>query len=121
MTYAVQGGPLLVRKGDVLFETENLSDGVVSRRHPRTAIGLTGSGQWFFFVGDGRNAVHSVGFTLAETADILKKNGAAYALNLDGGGSSSIFLGGRVVNALSDGRERPVSYGIGAFRRGVNK
>lgn len=121
MTYAIQGGPLLVRKGAVLFETESLSDGVVSRRHPRTAIGLTGSGQWFFFVGDGRNAVHSVGFTLAETADILKKNGAAYALNLDGGGSSSVFLRGRVLNSLSDGRERPVSYGIGAFRKGVNK
>ncbi len=118
MTHAVQGGPFLLRKGQIVIEDENLSDSVVNRRHPRTVMGLTGRGQWFFFVGDGRSAVHSLGFTLRETAEILKKEGVSYALNLDGGGSSSIMAGGRMLNVLSDGRERPISYGIGAFRKG---
>lgn len=118
MTNAVQAGPFLVRKGQVTMEDENLSDAIVSKKHPRSVIGLTDKGQWFFFVGDGRHGVHSVGFTLAETAEILKKNGVSYALNLDGGGSSTLYAGGRLLNVLSDGRERPVSYGIGAFPRG---
>ncbi len=104
MTNAIQGGPFLVRKGILSMETENLNDSIVNKRHPRSVIGLTEKGQWFFFVGDGRNAVHSVGFTLAETAEILKKNGVSYALNLDGGGSSTLFAGGRIMNVLSDGR-----------------
>lgn len=120
MTNAIQGGPFLVRKGALSMETENLNDSIVNKRHPRSVIGLTGKGQWFFFVGDGRNAVHSVGFTLAETAELLKKNGVSYALNLDGGGSSTLYAGGRIMNVLSDGRERPVSYGIGAFPKGGN-
>ncbi len=118
MTEAVQGGPFLLQKGQIMIEDEKLSDSVVNRRHPRTVMGLTAKGQWFFFVGDGRSAVHSLGFTLQETAEILKKEGISYALNLDGGGSSSIMAGERILNVLSDGRERPVSYGIGAFRKG---
>ena len=118
MTEAVQGGPFLLRKGQIVIEDESLSDSVVNRRHPRTVMGLTAKGQWFFFVGDGRSAVHSLGFTLRETAEILKKEGVSYALNLDGGGSSSIMAGSRILNVLSDGRDRPVSYGVGAFRKG---
>jgi exopolysaccharide biosynthesis protein len=80
-------------------------------------MGLTERGQWFFFVGDGRDGTHSVGFTLREAADILKKKGAAYALNLDGGGSTELWVDGRIVNVPSEKRERPVSYGIGAKAR----
>lgn len=118
MTNVIQGGPFLIGKGEISLESENLNDSIVKHRHPRSVIGLTEKGEWFFFVGDGRNAVHSVGFTLAETAAILKKAGASYALNLDGGGSSGIMAGNRILNVLSDGRERPISYGIGAFPRG---
>ncbi|NLA91667.1 MAG: phosphodiester glycosidase family protein [Synergistaceae bacterium] len=117
MTNAIQAGPFLLSKGVFMEDGEKLSDSVLKKRHPRSVIGLTEKGQWFFFVGDGRDAVHSVGFTLAETADILKKSGAYYALNLDGGGSSTISGEGRILNRLSDGKERPVSYGVGAFLR----
>ncbi len=119
MTQIIQGGPFLLSNGDVLDGRESLSDSVVDHRHPRTAVGLTKEGRWFFFVGDGRNAVHSVGFTLDETARVLKSAGAVYALNLDGGGSSSIISEGAFWNVLSDGLERPVSYGVGAFPREV--
>ena len=118
MTNVVQAGPFLLRKGQVSLENEKFSDSIVTRRHPRSVVGLTGNGQWFFFVGDGRNAVHSLGFTLTETAEILRGAGAAYALNLDGGGSTGLFAGGRFCNSLSDGRERPVSYGLAVFGKG---
>ncbi len=118
MTHIVQGGPFLLRNGEVLSERESLSDNIIDRRHPRTVVGLTNEGHWFFFVGDGRNAVHSVGFTLGEVSRILKSAGASYALNLDGGGSSGILSSGGFWNIPSDGWVRPVSYGIGAFQRG---
>jgi hypothetical protein len=118
MTYLVQGGPFLLRNGEIVLESENLSDSIINRRHPRSVIGLTKQGHWFFFVGDGRNAVHSLGFTLEETAGILKSAGATYALNLDGGGSSGMLSGRGFWNVPSDGTERPVSYGIAAFPRG---
>ena len=117
MSHIVQGGPFLLRNGEVLSEREKLSDSIIDRRHPRTVVGLTKEGHWFFFVGDGRNAVHSVGFTLDEVSRILKSAGVSYALNLDGGGSSGIISSGGFWNIPSDGLERPVSYGIGAFQR----
>lgn len=117
MTNIVQGGPFLLSNGEVLTESENLGESFTHRRHPRTAVGLTGEGEWFFFVGDGRNALHSVGFTLDELARVLKNAGAMYALNLDGGGSSQIMTEKGLWNVLSDGLERPVSYGLGAFMR----
>ena len=119
VTLFYQYAGVLLSNGDVLDGRESLSDSVVDHRHPRTAVGLTKEGRWFFFVGDGRNAVHSVGFTLDETARVLKSAGAVYALNLDGGGSSSIISEGAFWNVLSDGLERPVSYGVGAFPREV--
>jgi exopolysaccharide biosynthesis protein len=61
--------------------------------------------------------VHSLGFTLDEVSRILKSAGVSYALNLDGGGSSGIISSGGFWNIPSDGLERPVSYGIGAFQR----
>lgn len=115
---AVQGGPCILRNGEVAIEDEKLGDAFINKRHPRTAIGYTRDGQWIFFVGDGRSAVHSAGFTLPEVAAILKKAGTMQALNLDGGGSSSIMEGGRVLNVLSDGKERSISYGLGVFRKG---
>lgn len=115
---AVQGGPCLIRNGEVVMEDERMGDSFLNRRHPRTVLGRTGKGEWLFFVGDGRSAIHSVGFTLQEATDILKKMGVVQALNLDGGGSSTVLERRRVLNVLSDGRERPISYGIGAFIKG---
>lgn len=115
---AVQGGPCLIRNGQTVTEDERMEDSFLNRRHPRTVLGRTEKGEWLFFVGDGRSAIHSVGFTLQEVTDILKKMGVVHALNLDGGGSSTMLERGRVLNVLSDGRERPISYGIGAFPKG---
>ena len=58
---------------------------------------------------DGRRPGYSVGATLPELAKVMLELGAAEAINLDGGGSTTMWLRGRTVNLPSDGRERPVS------------
>jgi hypothetical protein len=115
----IQAGPFLIRGGEIRIESEGFSSLILTLRHPRSVIGLTGEGQWFFFVGDGRDGMHSAGFTLQEVAAILKTKGVAYALNLDGGGSTQMMIGDRIFNSPSEKRERPISYGVGAKPRGA--
>jgi exopolysaccharide biosynthesis protein len=56
-----------------------------------------------------------VGMTLPETAELMRELGALDALNLDGGGSSTMVVEGQVVNRPSDGRERSVSNALLLF------
>ncbi len=76
-------------------------------RHPRTAIGIDNEGFVYFVVVDGRSSV-SVGMTLAELQQYLSQLGLVNAINLDGGGSSSMVLQQSVMNTPSDGAERSV-------------
>lgn len=112
MEHIIQAGPFLMNNGEINIEAEGFSHSIINLRHPRSVVGLTEKGKWFFFVGDGRNNMHSAGFTLQEVALLLKNKGAAYALNLDGGGSTQIIVGAKIFNSPSDGRERPISYGL---------
>jgi exopolysaccharide biosynthesis protein len=113
----IQAGPFLVSNGEIKIESEGFSTSILNLRHPRSVIGLTGKGQWAFFVGDGRDGMHSAGFTLREVAGILKMKDVAYALNLDGGGSTEMMIGNKIFNSPSEKRERPISYGVGAKPR----
>lgn len=110
MRDVVSGHPLLVREGAVLPHKGDLS----TRRHPRTAVGLSRDRKTLYLlVVDGRQS-HSVGMTAAEEAKALRDLGAWTALNLDGGGSSAMFIQGLgVVNRPSDGRERVVANHLG--------
>ncbi|MDR1621740.1 MAG: phosphodiester glycosidase family protein [Synergistaceae bacterium] len=114
----IQAGPFLIGNGEIKIESEGFSASILNLRHPRSVIGLTDKGQWAFFVGDGRDGMHSAGFTLQEVAVILKMKGVAYALNLDGGGSTEMMIGNKIFNSPSEKRERPISYGVGAKLRG---
>lgn len=107
----VGAGPRLLREGKPAPGEGFAHEG---RRHPRTAVGVTREGRFLFVVLDGRQP-HSVGMTLAELADEMAAMGAVEALNLDGGGSSTLYAGGRVRNSPSDGRERTVSDAILVF------
>ena len=117
MDNIIQAGPFLIRNGEIDIEPEGFSASIRNLRHPRSVMGLTEDGKWFFFVGDGRDGMHSAGFTLQEVAMILKRKGAGYALNLDGGGSSQLMIGNKIFNSPSEKRERPISYGVGAIRK----
>lgn len=117
--YAVGGGPTIVKGGraHVTAREEGFDLHVASGRAPRTAIGYTRSGEVLMVTVDGRKAEHSVGCTLNELARLMLKLGAVEAMNLDGGGSSTMVVGGKAVNRVSAGKERYVSNVIGVFPR----
>jgi len=82
--------------------------------HPRTAIGVTDDNQLIMMVVDGRQPGHSIGVTLPELAYMMQSCGAVDAINMDGGGSSTMVVAGKgIVNIPSDGAERPVSNHLG--------
>ena len=106
---AVGGGPMLVKEGkNVAVENywKEVFDGggiAGTSRQPRTAVGATADGKLILLVCDGRNMRGSAGFTLAELADKLIELGAVDAVNLDGGGSSTMVgSDGKVLNRPSD-------------------
>ncbi len=105
-------GPQIVRGGRVLVRRENI--GHEMARHPRTAFAITESGQLLFVTLDGRQAV-SAGMRLDEFAQELVRIGAEEALNLDGGGSTTMVVQGQVRNSPSDGAERPVGDAVLLF------
>ncbi|MDP9184516.1 MAG: phosphodiester glycosidase family protein, partial [Actinomycetota bacterium] len=82
-------------------------------RNPRTAIGVTAIDRVIMFVVDGRTSV-SIGFTLHRLAHWMRWLGAVDAVNLDGGGSATMWINGRgVVNHPTDtAGERPVSNAV---------
>ncbi|MCA9575478.1 MAG: phosphodiester glycosidase family protein [Polyangiales bacterium] len=102
---AVSGIPTLVRAGQVA-DSEIDRIGAAYGRHPRTAVGVSRDGHTVFLVVvDGRRG-GSRGLNLYELADFMHDIGAHDAMNLDGGGSSAMFLrrAGGVINAPSGGR-----------------
>jgi uncharacterized protein YigE (DUF2233 family) len=115
--YAVGGGPTIVQDGKVhvTAHQEGFGGAVASGRAPRTAIGYTSSGQILMVTVDGRHPHYSVGCTLYELARLMVSLGASNAINLDGGGSSTMVVAGKTVNRVSAGQERLVSNAIGIF------
>lgn len=102
---AVAGNWVFLRDG--VIQTGIDSSGL---RHPRTAIALNDT-HVFFIVVDGRTAI-SIGMTIDELAGFCKNTlGATWAVNQDGGGSSTMVVNGVIKNKPSDGSERSVSNG----------
>jgi exopolysaccharide biosynthesis protein len=108
-TDIIGGGPRLVAHGQVAPAAEGF--GHAAKRHPRTAAALTSRGTLLFVTVDGRQE-RSAGLTLEELARELIALGAVEAVNLDGGGSTTMVVQGEIRNFPSDGRERPVSDAI---------
>jgi hypothetical protein len=105
----LQAGPLLVRDGaPVAGDDEGFSAGaaqfdsdITEGRYPRAALALTADGRLLAAACDGR-ANDEAGMTLAELAETLVAFGARHALNLDGGGSTSLVCGGRLRNVARE-------------------
>ncbi|WP_066942830.1 phosphodiester glycosidase family protein [Streptomyces lushanensis] len=108
----VSAAPTLVKNGRVAIDaaTEgtldplDLSFGFAwsNVRQPRTMAGIDGHGRLLLVTVDGRQPGVSEGFTLGEAARFMRSLGARQALNLDGGGSSAMVVGGKLVNITSD-------------------
>ncbi len=118
--YIVGGVPVLIQSGEIVvdFSPERARPGFAEDRHPRTAVGFLPGTSWVFVVVDGRQPDLSLGMTLPELAAFMKALGCHSALNLDGGGSTTMVLRGRIVNSPSDAQgERPVSDAFLIFER----
>jgi exopolysaccharide biosynthesis protein len=111
----VEGNPKVAITGNQTL----IDDGVVTVidnkiMHPRTAVGIDNdTGEVLLLVIDGRSSL-SRGYTMLELANLMVDLGADEALNLDGGGSSTMVARGgkgknRVVNVPSDGGLRRVT------------
>lgn len=111
----VSFGPALVEDGAVVDGIEsvevdtNIGNHSIQGEQPRTAIGVIDDNHLVFVVVDGRSPGHSKGVTMTELAQIMIGLGATTAYNLDGGGSSTMYYDGRVVNTPSNGGERGTS------------
>lgn len=89
-------GPALVENGEVSVEKGQEVSRAKSS-NPRTAIGMLGENHYVFVVSDGRTS-DSQGLSLYELAEFMQSLGATTAYNLDGGGSSTLYFNGQVVN-----------------------
>jgi hypothetical protein len=101
------GTPVLLLNGVQQVQDFYCSDAFCDRQ-PRTAVGVTADGKMLLVVVDGRQPGYSVGMTLQELADLMQSLGAQNAINLDGGGSSTMWVNGVVANRPSDGAQRGV-------------
>ncbi|HEX6261492.1 MAG TPA: phosphodiester glycosidase family protein, partial [Actinomycetota bacterium] len=107
---SIGGTPLLVEDGRVVATSCGAS---FCARHPRTAVGITRTGKVLLVVVDGRRPRWSRGMTLVELAREMRRLGAVSAVNLDGGGSSTMVVRDRLVNRPSDPTgERAVSSAV---------
>ena len=87
-------------------------------RHPRSMIGWNEK-HLFFVVVDGRQPAISIGMTYPEMATLVREYGCTEAVELDGGGSSTLWAMGKILNSPSDGRPRAIANGLIVFRQGA--
>lgn len=97
VNHIISGGPYLVKKGQVYVDINEQKLGSIGGRNPRTAVGYTADNNLIIVTVDGRES-SSVGMTLGELAAFMKSIGCVNAMNLDGGGSTVLYVNGRVVN-----------------------
>jgi hypothetical protein len=101
----LQAGPLLVADGAVVAGDEEgfaagagqFDSDITEGRYPRAALGVCADGSLLAVAVDGRSD-HDCGLTIAELAQALSDLGAVSAINLDGGGSTTLVCGGRLCN-----------------------
>jgi Phosphodiester glycosidase len=113
----VQAGPLLVADGEVVFDAGGDREGfsaaagqfdsdITAGRYPRAALGI--SEQWLISVAcDGRRSSVDGGLSMPELAEVMVELGATSALNLDGGGSTTLVHRGHLLNRPYSTQDQP--------------
>ncbi len=95
--HIISGGPYLVKNGEIYVDAQAQKLNSVTGKNPRTAIGYTADKNLILITIDGREE-NSVGMTLNELAKFMRDIGCVYAMNLDGGGSSIMYVNGAIAN-----------------------
>ena len=113
---AVGGGPFLVRNGKMFIDASEAQPGskVKPSVHPRTMVGATKDGKLILATVDGRQS-ESAGMTFVQLADIMLAQGCVDAINLDGGGSTTMATPFGILNSPSGGIQRMVANGLAVF------
>lgn len=106
VSMAVGGSGVLMRNGEVLTNPE-----AEDPRHPRTLVGYNDK-EIVLVTVDGRQPGWSVGMRFHEMALLMQRLGCTDALNLDGGGSTTVWVRGGVRNRPSGGVERPIANAV---------
>ncbi|PYG88784.1 exopolysaccharide biosynthesis protein [Ruminiclostridium sufflavum DSM 19573] len=116
VTQTLSFGPVLVKASSAVTDfgtTEidtNFGNRSIQNSNPRTGVGVISANHYVFVVVDGRSKGYSKGMTLTEFAQLFESLGCTDAYNLDGGGSSTMYFNGEVINnPLGKNKERGVS------------
>ena len=97
-------GPALVENGEIAVGKKQ-EVGQAMASNPRTAIGIIDKNHYIIVVSDGRTS-ESKGLSLYQMAEVMKSYGVKTAYNLDGGGSSTLYFNGQVINKPTTGGNR---------------
>lgn len=97
VNHVISGGPYLVKDGNVFVDIKEQKLLSIGGRNPRTAVGYTADNKFIIVTADGREGA-SIGLTLSELAHYMKKLGCVNAMNLDGGGSTVMYVKGAIAN-----------------------
>ena len=112
MQTAVAGGPALIQNAQIQIsnnEEQKFTGKQINDLHPRTAMGYTADGYLIIMVVEGRNPGIADGTSLTQLAQLMQSAGCIEALNLDGGGSSTMLINGKETIKPSDKTgQRPV-------------
>ncbi|KKP35404.1 MAG: hypothetical protein UR26_C0005G0018 [candidate division TM6 bacterium GW2011_GWF2_32_72] len=120
----VDANPILINNGQINTNiNKNNSRYFAQLPHPRTAVGLKPDGTWVFVALDGRQLLYSLGASLNTLAYLMLELGCDRALNLDGGGSTTMILNGEIINnpsgerklsirKIKEKQERPIGHAI---------
>ena len=100
LEHIVGGTPVLIRGGNWIedYSSEQTLTSFLIKKHPRTAVGILGNGNWVFVVVDGRFFGNLGGMTMWELTEFMESIGCVEALNLGGGYSSTMVIEDAVVN-----------------------
>ena len=109
VNHIISGGPYLVKGGEVYVDMTAQKLSAIGGRNPRTAIGYTKDNHLILITADGREG-SSIGLTLMELAHLMKELGCINAMNLDGGGSTVMYIKGKVVNRPQTSGGIPLSH-----------
>ncbi|MBQ8168282.1 phosphodiester glycosidase family protein [bacterium] len=114
--HIISGGPYLVKNGEVFVDMTAEKLGAIGGKNPRSAVGYTQDGTLILVAVDGREG-SSVGMTLMQLANFMKSIDCVQAINLDGGGSTVMYVDGKVVNNPQHQGGIPISNAIVLSRK----
>ena len=110
--HIISGGPFLVKDNEIFVDMTAQKLASIGGKNPRSAIGYTKNNNIIIVAVDGREE-NSVGITLMQLANFMKSLGCVQAMNLDGGGSTVMYVDGKVVNNPQQKGGIPISNIIG--------